>query len=236
MNYYERHLGDYARDTTHLTMLEHGAYTLLLDRYYATEKPIEKGSVYRYARAQLKEERDAVDAVLREFFTLDGEVYRNARADFEIETARGRIEAAKANGRRGGRPRKNPEVSAEEPSGNPALIENETQRKPNPSKIETQQKALQSPDTNHQSRAPTRGSTRCPADFQPDLEFARRQLPDLDAEAEAEKFRDFEFSKPRKDWPATWRNWIRQCRDSGRYARRRNGPDADRPFAHLDMR
>ncbi len=30
MNYYERHLGDYAKDTAHLTMIEHGAYTLLL--------------------------------------------------------------------------------------------------------------------------------------------------------------------------------------------------------------
>ena len=40
VNYYERHLGDYARDTAHLTMVEHGAYTLLLDRYYATESPI----------------------------------------------------------------------------------------------------------------------------------------------------------------------------------------------------
>ena len=30
MNYYERHLGDYARDTAHLSMMEHGAYGLLL--------------------------------------------------------------------------------------------------------------------------------------------------------------------------------------------------------------
>ena len=40
MNYYERHLGDYAKDTAHLTMIEHGAYSLLLDRYYGTEQGI----------------------------------------------------------------------------------------------------------------------------------------------------------------------------------------------------
>ena len=40
MNYYERHLGDYAKDAGHLSMLEHGAYSLLLDRYYTTEQPI----------------------------------------------------------------------------------------------------------------------------------------------------------------------------------------------------
>jgi uncharacterized protein YdaU (DUF1376 family) len=33
VNYYERHLGDYAKDAGHLSMLEHGAYSLLLDRY-----------------------------------------------------------------------------------------------------------------------------------------------------------------------------------------------------------
>lgn len=27
MNYYERHLGDYARDTGHLSIMEHGVYT-----------------------------------------------------------------------------------------------------------------------------------------------------------------------------------------------------------------
>ena len=40
MNYYERHLGDYARDTGHLSMLEHGAYTLLMDRSSASEQGI----------------------------------------------------------------------------------------------------------------------------------------------------------------------------------------------------
>ena len=29
VNYWERHIGDYARDAGHLSMLEHGAYTLV---------------------------------------------------------------------------------------------------------------------------------------------------------------------------------------------------------------
>ena len=31
VNYYEHHLGDYAKDTGHLSMLEHGAYRIQLD-------------------------------------------------------------------------------------------------------------------------------------------------------------------------------------------------------------
>lgn len=73
VNYFERHLGDYARDTGHLTMLEHGAYTLLMDRYYSTEKPIPADQAHRICRAKTKKERAAVDIVLAEFFEyVDG--------------------------------------------------------------------------------------------------------------------------------------------------------------------
>lgn len=84
MNYYERHLGDYARDAAHLSMLEHGAYTLLLDRYYATESPIPEDQVYRIARARTPEECEAVDVVLAEFFVLEDGAYHQKRCDEEI--------------------------------------------------------------------------------------------------------------------------------------------------------
>ena len=41
-NYYKRHLGDYAMKDTRHPSLEHGAYCLLLDYYYSTEKPIHR--------------------------------------------------------------------------------------------------------------------------------------------------------------------------------------------------
>lgn len=84
MNYYEHHLGDYAKDTAHLTMLEHGAYRLLLDRYYGTEAGIPADQAHRIARARTREEKAAVDAVLGEFFTPAGGVWINKRADEEI--------------------------------------------------------------------------------------------------------------------------------------------------------
>lgn len=136
MNYYERHLGDYARDTAHLSILEHGVYTLLLDRYYATEQPIPADQAHRVARARSREEKAAVDAVLSEFFVLEDGAYRNHRGDEEIEKARARITAAQENGRRGGRPKKNPVGSEEKPGGFSLG-----------SKNKTQQKAHQTPDT-----------------------------------------------------------------------------------------
>ena len=85
MNYYERHLGDYARDASHLTMLEHGAYTLLLDRYYTTEQGIPADQAHRVCRARSRDEKEAVDTVLAEFFTLRDGVHHQKRVDAEIE-------------------------------------------------------------------------------------------------------------------------------------------------------
>lgn len=85
MNYYEHHLGDYAKDTAHLTMLEDGAYRRLLDRYYGTEQGIPADQAHRICRARSREEKAAVDAVLEEFFFLAEGVWKNNRAEEEIK-------------------------------------------------------------------------------------------------------------------------------------------------------
>lgn len=86
MNYYEHHLGDYVRDTAHLSMLEDGAYRRLLDAYYIREEPLPltMRDVFRLTRAQSKQDREAVETVLREFFTETAEGWRHARCDREI--------------------------------------------------------------------------------------------------------------------------------------------------------
>jgi uncharacterized protein YdaU (DUF1376 family) len=88
MLYYQRHLGDYAKDASHLSMLEHGAYSLLLDRYYATEKPIPANEVYRVTKASSRAEKAAIDCVLKEFFTLTDDGWTNNRAEEELAKMR----------------------------------------------------------------------------------------------------------------------------------------------------
>lgn len=83
----------------------------------------------------------------------------------------------------------------------------------------TRRDPLSDTNTNTEKRARKKRSSRAPPDFIPDLDFARREVPDIDAEREAQKFRDWEFKTARSDWPATWRTWIGTCRDTGRYAR-----------------
>ena len=62
MNYYRRYVGDYLRDTSRLSLVEHGAYTLLLDYYYAEERPIpgDVDAACRLVRAVTEGERLAV--------------------------------------------------------------------------------------------------------------------------------------------------------------------------------
>ena len=123
----------------------------MLDRIYATEQGIPDGQKYRYARARTEDEKQAVDAVLSDFFTLSEGVWFNQRACDEIEKASCRISSAQENGKRGGRPPKKPSPSETETQSKPSPSETETQSKPSPSETETQSKAHQTPDTNHQT-------------------------------------------------------------------------------------
>lgn len=86
VNYYEHHLGDFMRDTAHLTMVEECAYRRLLDAYYTRERalPGDLRECCKLARATAKPERDAVAYVLREFFELREDGYHQGRADKEI--------------------------------------------------------------------------------------------------------------------------------------------------------
>lgn len=90
MNYYERHIGDYLKDTSHLSLLEHGIYGRLLDVYYTREGAIPDPQAARLIGARSKEEREALTAVLSEFFELIDGHWHQGRCDAEIEAYRGK--------------------------------------------------------------------------------------------------------------------------------------------------
>lgn len=107
MNYYKRHLGDYARDTGHLSALEHGIYTLLLDWYYVNEKPIPEDRAVRIARGNHEETM----MVLNEFFKPTAKGWVHSRADREIREYIAKAEKNRESGKLGGRPKKTIMVS-----------------------------------------------------------------------------------------------------------------------------
>jgi uncharacterized protein YdaU (DUF1376 family) len=119
MIFYKHYLGDYDGDTAHLSWLEDMAYTRLMRLYYRREQPIpgEIGQACRLIRANTKQEREAVESVLREFFTLESDGWHNKRCDAEIAASGKKAEANRNNGGKGGRPRKN--KTETEPTENP---------------------------------------------------------------------------------------------------------------------
>jgi len=84
MNHYPFHIGDFNMTTRHLTRVERSLYRECLDMYYRDERPLPATDFEKLARKLLAvtvEEKTALQAVLDEFFFVDGEGYRNVRCD-----------------------------------------------------------------------------------------------------------------------------------------------------------
>lgn len=187
MNYYEHHLGDYAKDAAHLSLIEDGAYRRLLDAYYTREAPL-PGDVRqccKLARANARPERDAVKYVLDEFFDLREDGYHQNRADAEIARFQAKSEKAK----RSAEARWSNRETHSEGNANASADAMRTHSEGNAPRARPQ-----SPDTRPQSPAapPTLTPDSNPSnardldaaapDPKPDLaEAARRANPALDA-------------------------------------------------------
>lgn len=84
MNFYKRHIGDYLKDTAHLSLLEHGVYTRLLDVYYTRESGIPDDQAARLIGARGRDETAALKVVLAEFFELVDGTWIQDRCEREI--------------------------------------------------------------------------------------------------------------------------------------------------------
>ena len=105
MFYFKFHIGDYRRETQHLTLLEHGVYMNLMATYYTNEEPLPKDErqLFRLAGARTEEERQAVRDVVNEFFKQAETHWVHSRIDFELQKYQARAEINRENGKKGGR-------------------------------------------------------------------------------------------------------------------------------------
>jgi len=84
MNYFKFHIGDYAKKCGRLSMLEHGAYTQLIQACYDRERFPTLDEAIDWIWARTDEEVEAVKFVLRKFFILEDGVYVDKRIADEI--------------------------------------------------------------------------------------------------------------------------------------------------------
>ena len=153
MHKYLHHIGDFMRDTVHLSTLEECFYRRALDFYYLNESPLPKEtqSVFRRLRATTEEEKQAVLNVLGDFFTEEEDGFHNKRCDAEIQAYKLHADKNRENGKKGGRPpkKKPDENPPSEESGEPKNPE-ETQPVNLGSEIETQKNLNHKPLTVNQ--------------------------------------------------------------------------------------
>ena len=86
MHYYQFNIGDYRRDTAHLSHLEHGIYRSLIDTYMLEESPL-SGDMKELERKHLirtANEKKALRNVLKDFFKFENSMFLHSRCDEDI--------------------------------------------------------------------------------------------------------------------------------------------------------
>lgn len=203
----------YLADTTHLSAQEHGAYMLLLMvawRTADTTLPDDDILLARYAKVDPRTWRKIKPTVMA-FWDLSDGFWSQKKQQKVKHLVSKRVEAKRANGMKGGRPKSLKNNETGEATG----LLNETEPKLTKTKTKPSYEGKKE-EPNGSSKS--RGS-RLPENWQPDREFARTEgLPEGQIDREAEKFRDHWRAQSgakgvKKDWEATWKNWVRNAVD-----------------------
>jgi uncharacterized protein YdaU (DUF1376 family) len=210
MHYYKFNIGDYASHTQHLDEMEDLAYRRMLDYCYLNECGLPE-SVEKIARViRMQMHCKCIANVLQEFFFLhcDG-TYHSKRADEEIEQmgekSRKRSEAANKRW-------KNTDANALQTECKSNATHNTLHITHNTLPIDTVSAVA---DHKNSKATLLPDDWILPAQW---LQWAIDQGHTLDsATTEAAKFADYWHSQPagkarKRDWEATWRNWIRNAR------------------------
>lgn len=159
MDYYRRYVGDYRRDTARLTIMEHGAYGLLMDEAYASEKPLpaQYDELYRICGAITQDEQAAVRSVADRFFPLVGGSRHHKRIAAELVKGLAAIAAyadgaGKTNEKRWGK--RSPSESPSESPGDPSTIHHPPSTKNHPPAVKPPPKSKPSSARGKRGAAP----------------------------------------------------------------------------------
>lgn len=208
MHYYKHYIGDYRRDTSHLTLLEHGIYRQLIDSYCLDETPLtnDLAKLMRSHSVRTAEEQQALQNVLTDFFELTENGYVHKRCEKTVAEYHGKSDKARqsANARWH---KENNDLQ----SNNAIAMRTHTEGNANHKPLTINQEPITSSKSNKQ-----RGS-RLPDNWWPSAElenWAKAERPELDVVKTAEGFIDYWLSVPgqkgvKLDWDRTFKTWIR---------------------------
>jgi len=199
MHYYKRNLGDYAKKAGRLTMLQHGAYTLLIDSCYDREIFPTLDQALEWTWASTEAEVEAVKFVLTRFFTLDKDgCYVQDRILQELLHYHKNADT-------------NKRIADEREA---KRREKSTNRVPSVNEATPNQEPL---TTNNKPIKENKRGSRLALDFRFTKEweeFCQQTRPELSPVKTFDQFKDYWIAQAgqkgvKLDWFATWRNWVR---------------------------
>jgi len=217
MHYFKRNIGDYHKKAGRLSMLEHGAYTLLIDSCYDRERFPSLDDAIEWTWAKTDEEIAAVKFVLSKFFLLQEGFFIQKRIIEEIENYHSNSATNKRIAQeREEKRRLKTARSVHEP------YTNEHEPPPNQEPLTNNHKPLTNKKSLSAQNAQTsKKGTRLTPEWVLSKtlgDWALKEKPHLTADnirRLAESFRDYWIATPgakgvKLDWEATWRNWVRK--------------------------
>jgi len=97
MHYYPFNVKDYTYDTQHLTLAEHGALRLLIDRIHLIEKPLDSDetNLFRLMRIEKDEDKEIVRRMLKEFFIKKKNGWTHMQSEADIRKYKNRSDKGK---------------------------------------------------------------------------------------------------------------------------------------------
>ena len=109
MHYYQFNIGNYRRQTHHLSLLEHGVYRSLLDTYYLSEEPLcaDIAKLMRSHCIRTADEQKALENVLNDFFLLSDGYYTHSTCEEVIAKYQTKSEKARNSAKARWEPKNN---------------------------------------------------------------------------------------------------------------------------------
>lgn len=97
MHYYSFNVTDYTYDTRHLTLAEHGALRLLIDRYHLIEKPLDadEENIFRLMCFDKEEDKEVIRRMLKEFFVKKKNGWTHKQSEIDIRFYKSQSERGK---------------------------------------------------------------------------------------------------------------------------------------------
>lgn len=230
--FYKRYPSDFIAGTIGLSLEEKGAYSLILDLLYDRWSPIPDDPRYIAGVCGVSVRRwNAIRSKLIEAGKIiihDGHI-DNHRAEKERENELKRAKERSESGAKGGKKsaENKPDVNETNDLDQAKLGHTHAFQKPEVriplSSLRSERERAPEKNLDREKKKPNpKNAARLPENWRPseaDVCFAQREgLGSSRIQREADKFRDYWIQQPdakarKKDWSATWRNWIRNAAD-----------------------